>query len=84
MRSIHRFSGRGGRRRAAVLADGRIVLSSWSDSSLHVVDSTGRRTRIVRGVPEPADIGIDTRRGGIAIPLPMSNRVELWTIPARR
>ena len=66
------------------LADGRIVLSSWSDSSLHVVDSTARRTRIVRGVPEPADIGIDTRRGRIAIPLPMSNRVEIWTIPARR
>lgn len=67
------------------LADGRILLSSWSDSSIHLLDSAGAEPRqLVRGVPEPADIGIDTRRRRIAIPLAMSNRVELWTIPPRR
>ena len=65
------------------LADGRILLSSWSDSSVHIVDG-GSHRQLVRGVPEPADIGIDTRRGRLAIPLGVSNRIELWTIPGRR
>jgi hypothetical protein len=65
------------------LADGRILLSSWTDSSIHLVDGAEHR-QLVRGVPEPADIGVDTRRGRLAIPLSVSNRVELWTIPRKR
>jgi hypothetical protein len=65
------------------LDDGRILFSSWTDSSIHVVDGPEHH-QLVRGVPEPADIGVDTRRGRLAIPLSVSNRVELWTIPRRR
>jgi hypothetical protein len=65
------------------LADGRILVSSWSDSSIHVIDASGDH-QLVRGLPQPADIGVDTRRNRLAVPLPMANRVDLWTIPPPR
>ena len=65
-----------------ILDDGRILVSSWSDSSVHVLDG-GRHAQLVRAVPEPADIGVDKRRGRLAIPLAFLNRVELWSIPPR-
>ena len=62
------------------LADGRILFSSWTDSSVHLVAS-GHDERLVRNVPAPADIGVDTKRGLVLIPLGVLSRVELWTIP---
>jgi sugar lactone lactonase YvrE len=65
-----------------VLPSGAIVYSSWTDSSLHVVE--GRTDRqLVRFVPEPADIGYDTKRGIIAVPLGMMDHVEFFQLPAR-
>ncbi len=63
-----------------VLADGRVLVSSWADSTVHVLDASGALRPLVTGVPAPADIGIDTRRGRVAVPLFMDNRVELWEI----
>jgi sugar lactone lactonase YvrE len=62
------------------LPDGRILFASWADSSVHLLAGTSD-TRLVRQVPEPADIGVDTRRNRLAIPLSTLDRVELWTIP---
>jgi len=62
------------------LADGRILLSSWTDSTVHLV-ANGRDERLVRNVPAPADIGVDTKRGLVLVPLGVLSRVELWTIP---
>ena len=62
------------------LADGRILLSSWTDSSVHLI-SGGHDERLVRNVPAPADIGVDTKRGLVLVPLGVFSRVELWTIP---
>jgi sugar lactone lactonase YvrE len=73
-------SGKGQWDGVEVLDDGRILLSSWSDSSIHLVEGT-RDRQVVRHVPHPADIGIDTKRNRIAIPLAVANRVELWTVP---
>lgn len=64
-----------------VLRDGRALVTSWADSSLYVLDGS-QLTRAISALPEPADIGIDTRRNRVAIPLSSENRVELWTIPA--
>jgi hypothetical protein len=35
--------------------------------------------QIVRNVPSPADIGIDTKRNRLAIPVG-NNRVEFWDL----
>src|SRR5205085_1828525 len=44
-----------------VMPGGAILYTSWADSSIHVLRGTND-TQLVREVPEPADIGIDTRR----------------------
>jgi sugar lactone lactonase YvrE len=60
------------------LSDGRFLVSCWQDSSVHLFD--GRHDRqIVRNVPTPADIGVDTKRGRLAIPTG-GNRVEFWDL----
>ena len=63
-----------------VLADGRLLISSWADSTVYEVRESVMRP-LVRAVNSPADIGVDTRRGNVAIPLFLENRVEIWSIP---
>ena len=65
---------------AEVLGGGRVLISSWADSSLFLLED-GRVTTVYRGLPSAADIGIDTRRGRVAIPLLLENRVEFRSLP---
>lgn len=62
--------------------DGMILLSSWADSSLYTLDGSTLR-KIAGGLPSPAAIGVDPQRRRLAVPLLMSNRVEVWSIPQR-
>jgi sugar lactone lactonase YvrE len=64
-----------------LLRDGTILFSSWADSSIHAL-ANGRDVQIIREVPVPADIGLDTRRQRLAIPLSMLGRVQLWDVSA--
>jgi sugar lactone lactonase YvrE len=57
------------------LGDGRFVVSTWTDSSLFVLDGD-RITKLVGGLPGPADIALDRERGRIAVPLLTENRLE--------
>ena len=67
-----------------VLQDGRILVSSWADSAVHVIQSGQNQTRrLITGVPAPADIGIDTRRNRVLVPLFNGNTVEVWSIGGR-
>ena len=61
-----------------VLGDGRVLVSSWADSSVHII-SGGQMTKLITGVEAPADIGYDTMRRRVLIPLFNANRVEIWT-----
>jgi len=63
------------------LPDGRLLVTAWNDSSVHLF-GRGRDDRIVRGLSQPADLGLDTRRHRLAVPLPMLGRVEFWEMPA--
>jgi sugar lactone lactonase YvrE len=70
-------TGPGGFDGVELLSDGRVLISSWADSSIYVMrDST--MTKLISGVPSPADIGIDTRRNRLAIPVFTQDRVEIW------
>jgi hypothetical protein len=75
-------AGPGGYDGVAVLGDGRILISSWTDSTVHVLDNA-TLTPFVKGLPSPADLGVDTMRGQFAVPLFDAGRVEFWSIPAR-
>jgi hypothetical protein len=62
------------------LADGRLLVAAWNDSSIHVLGG-GRDVRIIRDLWQPADIGVDMRRNRIAILQPVRDRVEFWELP---
>ncbi len=65
-----------------ILADRRLIVSSWADSTVSIRDGNVRSA--IKNLPSPADIGIDTRRMHIAVPLLTKDRVEIITIPARK
>jgi len=62
-----------------MLPGGAIMFTSWADSAIHVLSGNNDR-KIIRAVPVPADIGVDTRRHRLAIPLSMLGRVQIWDI----
>jgi sugar lactone lactonase YvrE len=62
------------------LPDGRLLVACWNDSSIHVI-SPGRDEKIIGGLSQPADIGVDTRRNRIAIPQSVRDRVEFYELP---
>lgn len=63
-----------------ILADGRVLVTSWADSAVHVIQN-GTLSTLVRGVNGPADIGVDTKRNVLAIPRLADNKVEYYKIP---
>jgi sugar lactone lactonase YvrE len=64
-----------------VAGDGRVLLTSWSDSSV----SELRGTRLVRRIgpldAPPADVSLDSKHGRIGVVFVTTNRFELWTLP---
>ena len=71
-------SGQGRYDGVEVLADGRVLVSDWTDSTVKAVDASGTMTTIVTGVASPADIGVDTRRNRVLIPLLTGDRVVVY------
>jgi sugar lactone lactonase YvrE len=63
-----------------VLADGRILVTSWADSTVHVIQN-GELLSLVPNVSAPADIGVDTKRNIVAIPRFNDNKVDYYKIP---
>lgn len=64
----------------ALLADGRLLATSWTDSSLYVMEG-GSLSKVVSGVNGPAAIGVDSERNQVAIPSIPSNEVRIYRIP---
>lgn len=75
-------SGQGGGDGLVVLKDGRAIYSSWADSSLSVFEG-GVVTTFRKGLPDPADLGLDPERSVIAVPLFSADRVEFWAVPPK-
>jgi hypothetical protein len=78
----------GGRHDGIEMRNGGMVVTSQRDSMIYFV-ADGRPHPIIRTPGAPADIGIDTRRGRIAVPYIALNRVDIWdlrevTVPLRR
>jgi sugar lactone lactonase YvrE len=60
------------------LPDGRLVFTSWADSSLFVLDN-GRATKVASGIASPADIGLKDKT--VAVPQLLENKVQFWELP---
>lgn len=74
-------AGPGGYDGIEVLPNGNILVSSWTDSTVHVVHGGSHIMPLVRGVSAPADIGFDTKRNVLAIPRFNDGKVEYYRIP---
>jgi dipeptidyl aminopeptidase/acylaminoacyl peptidase len=73
-------SGPGQQDGVVFLPDGRLLVTSWTDSSLFVLENGQART-VASGIPSPADIDFEPKDSRVAVPLLMENRVELWELP---
>jgi len=72
-------TGPGGYDGIEALADGRVLVTSWTDSSVHVI-SNGTFRKVIGNVEGPADIGVDTKRNVVAVPRFNAGRIEYFTI----
>jgi pimeloyl-ACP methyl ester carboxylesterase len=70
----------GGRYDGVEIFDGSIIAASQEDRSLHVV-TDGKDERRIALTGRPADIGVDTKRGRIAVPYVALDRIDIidWT-----
>lgn len=60
---------------------GYILVSSWADSTVHIVHGDQHMMPLVKGVAAPADIGVDTKRNVLAVPLFNDGKVAFYRIP---
>lgn len=63
-----------------VLPDGRVLVTSWQDSTVNVIVD-GALRKVITAVDAPADIGVDTKRMVLALPRFSAGRVEYYHIP---
>jgi sugar lactone lactonase YvrE len=63
------------------LADGTYLVSSWEASGVYRGKPGGDWTLALTDLKAPADIGYDTKRSRVLVPLFMDSAVEAYTIP---
>ncbi len=61
--------------------NGRMVVASQNDNSIHVIYEDSDHVAI-QTPGDPADIGIDTERNRVAVPYIALNRVDIWQLPS--
>lgn len=72
--------GAGGFDGVIITNGGRLLVSSWNDSTVSAYES-GQEVKLIAGVPSPAGIGYDSKRSRVLIPVFTGNRVEVWQLP---
>jgi sugar lactone lactonase YvrE len=73
-------SGPGQQDGVVVLPDGRLLVTSWADSSLFVLEN-GQAKKVASGVASPADIDVDPKDSRVAVPQLMVNKVQFLEVP---
>jgi sugar lactone lactonase YvrE len=73
-------SGPGQQDGVVVLPDGRLLVTSWADSSLFVLEN-GQPKKVASGIASPADIDIDPKDSRVAVPQLMVNKVQFLEVP---
>ena len=63
------------------IGNGRYLVANWNDSSVRVIGN-GLNERVANNIQQPADIGVDTKRNRLAIPVGPLNQLQLWQLPS--
>ncbi len=64
-----------------LLEDGSILVSSWEAAAVFRLDKAGKTSRLVEGIPSPADIGFDAKRALLLVPVFEKNEVRAVPVP---
>ncbi len=63
-----------------VIEKRNLLVSSWQTGTIYQVSRKGVVTEVATGLPQPADIGYDTKRERILVPIFGENRVVIWPL----
>lgn len=64
-----------------LLPGGAMLVSSWAASAVFRVERDGQARAIIQNVPSPADIGYDSKRNRVLIPIFTKNYVVVHPLP---
>jgi hypothetical protein len=67
-----------------ILPDGTFLVSSWKGSTVFAGRPGSTFTAVIGDVPSPADIGFDSKRSRVLVPLLMKDRVDIFDWSAVR
>jgi sugar lactone lactonase YvrE len=70
-------TGPGGYDGIEILPGGRIAVTSWADSAVHIIDGQ-TVTKAIPNLEAPADLGLDTKRNVLAVPRFNAGKVEYF------
>ncbi len=62
-------------------ADGQVLFSSWETSTVYVGSTDGQFSPLLSDVKAPADIGYDSKRGQVLVPLFTENTIQILKLP---
>jgi sugar lactone lactonase YvrE len=62
-------------------ADGQTIVTSWEKSMVYLESADGQFSPLVADLKSPADIGYDTQRNQVLVPLFMDNAIEIQKVP---
>lgn len=68
-------TGLGGLDGIEILPDGSALISSWATGAVHKLTPSGETSIVVENVPTPADLGYDSKRNRVLIPIFTENRL---------
>jgi hypothetical protein len=63
------------------LGDGSFLISSWEASAIYRGFPRGEFKEVISGIPSPADIGLDTKRNMLLIPIFQKSAVQFVPLP---
>lgn len=63
------------------LGDGSFLISSWEASAIYRGFPGGEFKEVISGIPSPADIGLDTKRNALLIPIFQKSAVQFVPLP---
>jgi len=63
------------------LGDGSFLISSWEASAIYRGFPRGEFKEVISGIPSPADIGLDSKRNTLLIPIFQKSAVQFVPLP---
>lgn len=63
-------------------AEGQVLFSSWEKATVYLGSTDGQFSPLLSDVKAPADIGYDSKRGQVLVPLFTDNAIAIVQVPA--